>query len=372
VKAEVEKRSPLRYALIDMSADEERSDADAQIDPKVDRSDLVHERLRESPVKRWVLLDGNRYTITGLFSLVVFVTCASIGYAGYIPVTDPATATTLVAAIVGGTLPFITIVLAINQLVLSQELGWPGDLADRFEGMTAFRREIETLTETPVSPAAPADFLQLVVDTVVDQTDQLESAMDGMIDSDRAAVIEEFVEAIRVEGDLVSQSLEGSNFGTFDTLSSVLGHFNGAHLYAARQIRTHYGDEFSDETLGTLDRVIDLLGQLAIARQTFKTLYMQYELAHLSKILLVVGFPTLLGGGIFMMSYPVIIETIGTTLPLVLIVSSVVTFVFTPFTVLLVYTFRIASITSRTADFGPFVPRVDFEKQDAGLDTSGK
>lgn len=45
-----------------------------------------------------------------------------IGFAGYIHVTDPATATTLVGSIVGGTLPFITIVLAINQLVLSQEL----------------------------------------------------------------------------------------------------------------------------------------------------------------------------------------------------------------------------------------------------------
>ena len=355
-----------------MSADKERSDEDAQIDSKIGRSDLVHERLRESPVKRWLLLDGNRYTITGLFSLLIFVTSASIGYAGYIPVTDPDTAMTLVAAIVGGTLPFITIVLAINQLVLSQELGWPGDLADRLEGMTTFRRKIETLTETPVSPAAPADFLQLVVDTVVERIDQLESAADNMRDPDHAAVIRDFVEAVRSEGELVSQSLEGSNFGTFDTLSSVLGHFNGAHLYAARQIRTHYSTELSDDTLEILDVLVELLGQLAIARQTFKTLYMQYELAHLSKVLLIVGFPTLLGGGIFMMTYPMIIETTGTASLLVLIVSVVVTFVFTPFTILLVYTFRIASITSRTADFGPFVPRVDFEEQDMGFAKSGE
>lgn len=40
---------------------------------------------------------------------------------------------------------------------------------------------------------------------------------------------------------------------------------------------------------------------------------------------------------------------------LVVIVNIVVTFVFLPFIVLLVYTFRIATIASRTADFGPFV-----------------
>lgn len=92
--------------------------ADKAIDEEGTQSELIHERLQESPFKRWLLLDGNRYVLAALLSLVVFVVCAAVGFAGFIPVEDPATATTLVAAIVGGTLPFITIVLAINQLVL--------------------------------------------------------------------------------------------------------------------------------------------------------------------------------------------------------------------------------------------------------------
>ena len=337
--------------------------ADEQIDEEVSRSGLVHKRLRESPIKRWILLDGNRYTITCLLSVAVFITCAVIGFAGYIPVTDPGTATTLVAAIVGGTLPFITIVLAINQLVLSKELGWPDDLIDRFEGMTAFRDKVETVTDTPVSPAAPADFLQLLVDTVVTRTKQLQDGADQMADPTHAAVVKDFIEAVTTEGKLVSESLEDADFGTFDALSAVLGRFNGAHLYATRQIRTHYANELSDNTLEMLDQLVELLGYLAIARQSFKTLYMQHELAHLSKLLLVVGFPTLLGGGIFMMVYPTVIEAVGEPTLLVVLVSAVVAVVFLPFIVLLVYTLRIASIASRTADFGPFVPRVDFEEE---------
>lgn len=342
--------------------------ADEQIDTEVSRSDLVHERLRVSPIKRWILLDGNRYMITALLSVVVFLTNAGIGYAGYIPVTDPGTATTLVAAIVGGTLPFITIVLAINQLVLSQELGWPGDLVDRYEGMTAFRHQVETATETSVSPAAPADFLQLLVDAVVDRTTQLRVSSDQLTDPDDAAVVTDFVDAVTTEGELVSESLEDADFSTFDALSAVLGRFNGAHLYAARQIRMHYADDLPNDSLDTIDHLITLLGHLAIARQSFKTLYTQYELAHLSKLLLIVGFPTLLGGGIFMMVYPRIVETVGSPMLLVAIVSAVVTFVFLPFIVLLVYTFRIASIASRTADFGPFVPRVEFEEEGAAAE----
>ncbi|MFC4439391.1 MULTISPECIES: hypothetical protein [Natrialbaceae] len=334
------------------------------IDEEVSQSDLVHERLRESPAKRWVLLDGNRYVLTVLFAAGVFLTCASIGFAGYIPVTDPGTATTLVAAIVGGTLPFITIVLAINQLILSQELGWPGDLEDRFEAMASFRRDVETLTEVSVSPAAPADFLQLVVRTVVERAETLRPVAEAVDDPALAGRLEDFVDAVADEGEIVAGSLENADFGTFDALSAVLGHFNGAHLYVARIIRTHYADDLPEETLETLDALIELLGHLAIARQTFKTLYMQYELAHLSKLLLYLGFPTLLGGGIFMMVYGSIIESITDPAILVLVVSAVVTLVFLPFIVLLVYTFRIASIASRTADFGPFVPRIDFEDFD--------
>lgn len=335
---------------------------DETIDADVTQSALIHERLRESPMKRLVLLDGNRHVLAGLISVVVFLTCAGIGGAGYIPVTDPATATTLVASIVGGTLPFITIVLAINQLVLSQELGWPGELKQRFEAMSSFRRAVEDLTDASVSPAAPADFLQLLVSAVVERADELRRTVRASETSELAGSLEEFVAAVNEEGEQVTNALEDADFGTFDALSSILGHFNGAHLYAARTLQEDHAEELSDEALGTLSVLIELLGHLAVARQSFKTLYVQYELAHLSKLLLYVGFPTLLGGGIFMMAYGSIIQAVGDPTLLVLVVSTVVTFVFLPFVVLLAYTFRIASIASRTADFGPFVPRVDFEE----------
>lgn len=339
-----------------------------QIDEEVSQSDLVHNRQQESPIKRWILLDGNRYTITGLFSVVVFAACAAIGFAGYIPVADPDTSTTLVTAIVGGTLPFITIVLAINQLVLSQELGWPDDLFDRFEGMTSFRHEVEHLTQTPVSPAAPADFLQLIVDTVVNRTEQLRTDTDGVTTPDHVAAVRSFVESVTTEGKQVSESLEGSDFGTFNALSAVLGRFNGSNLYACRHIQARYADELSDGDLASLDQLIELFGHLAVARQSFKTLYIQHELAHLSKLLLISGFPSLLGGGLFMMAYPRIVETVAEPMLLVVIVCIAVTVVFLPFIILVVYTFRIASIASRTADFGPFVPRVDFEGDDTEIE----
>ena len=170
--------------------------------------------------------------------MAVFFITLGIGVAGYIPVSDPRTATTLVAAIVGGTLPFITIVLAINQLVLSQELGWPGELSERFDAMTSFRRAVEDSTGTPVSPAAPADFLQLLVGTVVSRAETLQPVVDTIDNHVVADLLEDFISAIISEGQTVDGALENADFGTFDALSAVLGHFNGAHLYTASTQRT--------------------------------------------------------------------------------------------------------------------------------------
>ena len=99
-----------------------------------------------------------------------------------------------------------------------------------------------------------------------------------------------------------------------------------------------------------------MLEALAVARQTFKTLYVQHELAVLSRELLYVGVPTLVGGGLLVVGYPAAVEALGLTWLLVALAASSITLVFLPFVVLLSYSLRLATIAARTADFGPFVP----------------
>ena len=128
--------------------------------------------------------------------------------------------------------------------------------------MRSFRREIEAITDTPVSPAAPTEFLQLIVGSVVTRAEQLRPAVSRANDPELTTLLEDFVEAVTNEGVIVTEALEGAEFGTFDALSAVLGHYNGAHLYAARTLRTHYEDDLSAETIETLEMLIELLGHL--------------------------------------------------------------------------------------------------------------
>ena len=99
-----------------------------------EESQLVYDPLSESPVKRWLLLDGHRLHIAGLLAGAVFGAVVALQATGVLRPRDPTAVVRLPAALVGGTLPFITIVLAINQLVLSQELGWTAGLRERSTG----------------------------------------------------------------------------------------------------------------------------------------------------------------------------------------------------------------------------------------------
>ncbi|XVH30402.1 hypothetical protein ACNS7O_08300 [Haloferacaceae archaeon DSL9] len=345
-----------------MDESETTSSGGAQTDGDayLDESGMVFRSFQWSPIRRWVLLDGDRATLIYCLTGLVFAVAVGLGYAAVIPATDPDAVVPFIGALVGGTLPFITIVLAINQLVLSQELDWPGALRDRFREMTAFRRDVEDLTGAAVSPASPADFLQLLVDETVDRAEAvLETVSDA--DNDRLqADVDRYVSDIRTEGDTVTEALSDAEFGTFEALSTVLNHYNGEHLHTTRVIRQTHADEVGDAT--ALDELVDLLEQLAVARQTFKTLYMQYELAFLSRLLLYVGFPSLLGGGLLMMSYGTVVATLPASEFAVLVMALGVTLVFLPFIVLLAYTLRIATVASRTADFGPFVPQADIQR----------
>ncbi|ELY92644.1 hypothetical protein [Natrialba taiwanensis] len=318
-------------------------------------TDLTYETAAESPIKRWLLLDGNRLLIAGILAGGLYILVVGCQLAGVIEVTDAEAVGSLYSALVGGTLPFITIVLAINQLVLSQELGWPNELTERFERMTEFQRRVEGVTDVTVSPASPAAFLEVIVQATVDRGRQLPASMTADATARQREEVARFVHELEADGEAVAGTLSEAEFGTFEALSAVLGHHQGNYYHASRFFKAEWSEGF--EETQPLEDLIELLGLLAIARQTFKTLYVQHELAVLSRLLLYVGFPTLVGGGLLVVSYPTLVTTVSSTAVLLAIAAGGVALVFLPFVVLLSYALRIATIAARTADFGPFVPR---------------
>lgn len=128
--------------------------------------DLLRERAGESRAKLWLLLEADRWLVTGVLLAIVFLTLVGVGYLS--PAAEHAIRTsdsvdTLFQGFLTATITGVTLVLTLNQLVLSQELGAVTDQRDRMEGAMEFRQDAADVIQAPVSPSRPAQFLRALV-----------------------------------------------------------------------------------------------------------------------------------------------------------------------------------------------------------------
>ncbi len=122
-------------------------------------SDTMRERATGDTRLLWLLLDADRWLVTALLSGVLFCGILAVGLLHPTPALtlltrgDPVE--TLFQALITGTVTAVTLVLTLNQLVLSQELGAVGDQRERMDGSMQFRADVADAVDTPVSPAEP-------------------------------------------------------------------------------------------------------------------------------------------------------------------------------------------------------------------------
>ena len=328
-------------------------------------SDRMRGRIGESRWKVYLLLNANRRVVAAGLLGVLFVVLVVLG------VLDPAGIRSAMAsddpietafqgfltAIITG----VTLVVTINQLVLSQELGAVADQRERMEGAMAFREDVESVIDRHVAPAEPASFLQTIVDATRERADALAETTDDAMDDDRRDRIQAYVDSLTENAKSVRERLEGARFGTFEVLFAALDYNYSWKIYEARRLGREYDDADEVEDVDeALDDVIEALELFGPAREHFKTLYFQWELINLSRAVLYAAIPALVvaTGMILYVDNPASVP--GTTLGvdnLVWLASAASTVALLPFALLLSYILRIATVTKRTLAIGPFVLR---------------
>jgi len=285
------------------------------------------------------------------------------------------------AAFIGVIVTGVSLVVSLNQLVLSQELGALGDQRDRMEGATRFRTDLEELLGLEVAPSEPSAFVRAILDDLRERGERLRG--DARSDAgptggnarseagptggdDLEADVDEFVAALLAEAEAVDDRLADAEFGTFNVLWNVLRFDYSRHINAARRLRARHGEALSERRRGILDHLIEVLRLFGPAREHFKTLYFQWALVDLSRLLLYLSVPALVVIGVFMMTVSAD-DFPGRTLGvdhLMWAASAVYTVGLSPFVVFLVYVLRIATVAKRTLAIGPFV----LERSERGSD----
>lgn len=302
----------------------------------------------------WFVLVGDRLILAGLLTFIFALGVLSVEIAGIVAVRDTTEMLYLFQALVGGNLTLVTIVLSINQLVLSREFRTPGELHDQIENVIAFRNHVKEATGTSTAPVNPSDFLSTLLTSMQDKSHRLKEVSQQEEHSSLTADAETLASTLSSHTDEIISVLDTSQNGIFSTLAVTLETNYSEQLNEAYRIQTVHENELTPAMQDTLDDLTDTLKQVDIARQYFKSIYMQSELARLSRILLYVGTPAI-GSALLML----FIYTGATNPPvaagyLEVLAPTVVILGFTPLAVLFSFLLRVAMVAQRTVAITPF------------------
>jgi len=324
-------------------------------------ADTMRERADESRYRLRALMHTNRWLLAGGMAAAVFATLVVLGTLDAGPLraamrgSDPAD--TVFQAMITSIITGVTLVVTINQVVLSQELGPLGDQRGRMQGAMDFRADVADVIGA-AAPPEPAAFLGALVEATKTRANAFEDrAAEGS--GEVRDQVGRYVDELVGNAEAVSGRLDDAQFGTFGVIDAALDYNYSWKIYELNQLRRTYGDQFDDETTEAAEDLLDVLSLFGPAREHVKTLYFQWELVNLSRAIVYAAVPALLvsvSGLLFLdaASFP------GATLGvdnIVWIVSAVATVSVFPFLILVSFVLRIATVAKRTLAIGPFILR---------------
>ncbi|WP_121744244.1 hypothetical protein [Natronorubrum halophilum] len=329
---------------------------------EVSTQNTMRERADESRLKLWLLLGANRTLVTVVISVVFFALFVGIG-SRLEPslsnlIENRGVIETLFSAMIGALITGVTLVVTISQLIISEENGPLGEQHRRMSETMDFRDHVTDLVGKP-SPADPSALLRNLVDATESRAEQFRESVDAADDEAFAAEVDEFVESLTGNADTVREKLEGAQFGTFEVLNAALDYNYSWKIFQLERLEDDYGGVINDEQRAAIEELRTALVMFGPAREHVKTLYFQWELIDLSRLILYAAIPALLiAGSVFTF---VDASTVpGTTAGIenvLWIVATSFTITLVPFFLLTAYVLRIATAAKRTLAIGPLILR---------------
>jgi len=336
-------------------------------------ADTMRERAGENRAKLWLLLRANRLVVAGVLTLAVFVAFVaaaaafSPALAEKVGASDPIE--TLFASMITAIVTGATLVVTIGQLVLTQENGPLGDQQERMDDTLAVRDSVSALTGEP-APTDPAAFLDALLaaatgraralrESVRERADGSDGNESDPDETGVAADIDEFAAGVVGNADAVRGRLDGAAFGSFDVVFAALDFDYGRKLGRVERIADEHGEALTDAERDRLEELREALSLFGPAREHVKTLYFQWALIDLSRLILYAAVPALVVAGAMVAvvdagTFPG--RTLGVD-RVTLVVGGAFAVTLLPFSLFVAYVLRVLTLAKRTLAIGPLVLR---------------
>ncbi|MEF8775975.1 MAG: hypothetical protein V5A43_05675 [Haloarculaceae archaeon] len=305
-------------------------------------------------VQEWLLLTGNRLLVSAAVLLVVAAVVLGLVFSGLAPLVRSTPIEFLVFALISGNFVLISIVISLNQFVLSRHLESPDEIRSRMDEMLGYRREVSATSRREVLPITQAGFLIVLFHTLGRQVRDLERAIPET--TDEAAQEELLALSGALEGHCrsVLDRLERGTRGVQAALFEMLNESYASFIYLTYHLESEHAAGLAPDTEDLLADVNRSLEQLDVARRLFKTVFIQSELASLSRMLLYIGLPVQLLSVLLMLAFTAPAGSEPATSVLQIVVPAIVVFGFAPIVILAAYIVRLSTVAERTAAMYPF------------------
>ena len=293
----------------------------------------------------WLLLSGNRLLIAGAVLLIVLTGLWGAVVSGLIPFREQTATLYLLFALISGNFTLITIVVSLSQLILTRHLESPGEIHEKVADIRTYRQEVSETTHQSITPIRPAGFFLLLFRSIHQDLCSLEGR-DWAIDDDQVRQdLDEMVTELSEHTTAVIELLEESETGLLFALFTALSANYAKYIDTIWYIQAEYENNLPESTSETLERIRKTIEHIVVARRIFKTAFIQSELTSLSRRLLYIGLPALIGAIVLMLLFTAPTQTPISSPFLSVVIPVIVTVGLAPIVVLAASILRLAALT---------------------------
>ncbi|ELY55268.1 hypothetical protein C491_16162 [Natronococcus amylolyticus DSM 10524] len=317
---------------------------------------MTDDTSRRHSVFRWTVIEGNRLTVAGVLLGGITLLLLALLVVNLFPRAPGEPLYLLFSSFLGGNLTLITVVIAINQLVFSRELGSPGDLEGRTRNAVEYRDQVQDVMDRAVSPVMPGSFLLVLHENLGKRAQALRETVTDPLDRELSAEIDELVGALRGDVRAVTRAVDtpDADEQIFGAIAATLGTTQAEQLYDLARIETEYDAQLTDEQRELFTSIREHLLHIDVARKYFRTVYITKELSFLSRVLLIVGLPAQLFLAATLAVYDLAAIEALPAAGIVAVTLVAMVACFAPLSILASFVLRLSWVAQRNATVMPF------------------
>ncbi|WP_178915329.1 hypothetical protein [Natronomonas gomsonensis] len=308
----------------------------------------------------WLLFGANRWVVAGGLAVLIFLVFMLWGVMKPVSLHSTMQSSDMVetvfAGLVGAIITGTTLVVTINQLVLSQEIGSLGSQRSRMDVTMDFRQNTDSLLGM-TTPADPVAYLDALIETSEQRAKTLRDTLSETENQDLYRKVDEYVDDLLENADHARNQLEDTDFGTFDVVSPALDYNYDRKMHDVRRLGLEYEDSLTDEERSAFRELLEVLTMYGVVREYIKDLYIQWALVKLSRGILYAAVIALtVAGGMVVFVDPTTFPGTFLGIESVLwVVSAAFAISALPFLLFTSYILRLATLAKQTLSMGPLM-----------------